>query len=101
MLCGNTMQRSPENCLTPLKIPPDNPRVPGAYAKILKMVWSVTRAIDASAHGEWYGSNRLCLTVSRSCPRDKRLAQLASCRARDDPVPEDEVMDVLARSRRP
>src|SRR5262249_2415086 len=29
------------------------------------MVWSVTRAIGASAHGLWYGNSVLCLTVSR------------------------------------
>src|SRR5262252_3079889 len=29
------------------------------------MVWSVTRAIGASAHGAWYGHSVLCLTVSR------------------------------------
>src|SRR5262249_45577609 len=29
------------------------------------MVWSVTSAIGASAHGSWYGNSVLCLTVSR------------------------------------
>src|SRR5215510_12334636 len=29
------------------------------------MVWRVTRAIAASAHGAWYGHSVLCLTVSR------------------------------------
>src|SRR5438132_2589587 len=38
------------------------------------MVWSVTRAIGASAHGAWYGHSVLCLTVSRQLSPRKAVS---------------------------